>query len=74
MSSEEAGSGAHDLITLIIAVDRFNDGEIDIVDARRLIMPLFGLSADDCSQLHLVDELDKLLDQLRADSLSPTVS
>jgi len=62
---------ADDLITLVIAIDRFNDQKIDIVEARRLIMPLFELRQDDCANRDLVDDLDRVLDDLRTGNLTP---
>jgi hypothetical protein len=59
------------LITLAITINRYNDLEIDIVGARRLIMPLFGVKGDDCAHRDLIDDLDRLLDQLHGGLLSP---
>ena len=59
-----------DLITISIAIERYLDHAIDIVQARHLIMPVFGVPADDCGTRDLVDFLDTLLDQVRPGDLS----
>ncbi|MCR6659699.1 MAG: hypothetical protein NVV72_10260 [Asticcacaulis sp.] len=59
------------LIGLVIAIHRYMDHEIDIVEARRLILLVFAPPVDDCAHRDLVDYLDRLLDRLRGGDLSP---